>query len=59
LRQETQAHFRAHILGTFRRQAASVQAKDFSTIEFLLRRGRKQLEQLQDPQLLDIHPGTR
>lgn len=33
----------------------SVGKKDFGTIEYLLRRGRRQLETYQDPGIKDLH----
>eukprot|EP00842_Homolaphlyctis_polyrhiza_P001366 jgi/Hompol1/222/HPOL_000677-RA len=38
----------------FRHDATHISRKDFTTIEFLLRKGRKQLETLKNPNVVDI-----
>ncbi|KAI9098192.1 heat repeat protein [Phlyctochytrium arcticum] len=52
---ETRPHFRQAITSQFRTQAASVEARDVSTIEFLLRKGRRMGEVLGDKSVVDIH----
>ncbi|KAH8726298.1 complex 1 protein-domain-containing protein [Phaeosphaeriaceae sp. PMI808] len=50
---DTQHHFRAFTRSEFRKHL-DVGKKDFSTIEYLLRRGRNQLETYRDPGIRDI-----
>ncbi|KAL2911941.1 hypothetical protein HK105_208551 [Polyrhizophydium stewartii] len=51
---ETRERFRARIAAQFRRDAESVSRRDFAAIEFLLRRGNRQLELLRSPNVVDI-----
>ena len=48
-----QPKFRLFVRYTFKTQAASISPRDISTIEHLLRRGRRQLEMYDDPQVRD------
>ena len=48
-----QPKFRLFVRYTFKTQAASVSPRDISAIEHLLRRGRRQLEMYEDPQVRD------
>jgi hypothetical protein len=52
---ETQPRFKRYIQETFRQEAFSVNQKDFEAIEFLIRKGRKQLELLANESVKDIH----
>ncbi|KAI8591714.1 hypothetical protein BDZ88DRAFT_410472 [Geranomyces variabilis] len=52
--EEARPHFYQHIKGQFRRDAASISAREISTIEYMLRRGRRQLELLQDEGVVDV-----
>ncbi|KAI8906126.1 hypothetical protein DFJ77DRAFT_435233 [Powellomyces hirtus] len=51
---ESRAHFYHHIKSQFRRDAAAVSPRDISTIEYMLRRGRRQLEMLQNEAVVDV-----
>ncbi|KAH7069405.1 complex 1 protein-domain-containing protein [Paraphoma chrysanthemicola] len=51
---DTRHHFRDFARNEFRKHL-DVGKKDFSTIEYLLRRGRNQLETYRDPGIRDIH----
>ena len=48
-----QPKFRLFVRYTFKTQAASVSPRDIAAIEHLLRRGRRQLEMYEDPQVRD------
>ena len=48
-----QPKFRLFVRYTFKNQAASVSPRDIAAIEHLLRRGRRQLEMYEDPQVRD------
>ncbi|KAH7132055.1 complex 1 protein-domain-containing protein [Dendryphion nanum] len=50
---DTRGNFRDFARSEFR-QHASVNKKDFSTIEYLLRNGRRKLETYQDPGIRNI-----
>ncbi|KAJ1972801.1 hypothetical protein H4R35_004477 [Dimargaris xerosporica] len=50
---ESQPRFKAFVRAQFHR--TSVQPRDFTTIEYLIRRGRKQLETYQNPHVHDVH----
>ncbi|KAI8920648.1 hypothetical protein BC831DRAFT_478017 [Entophlyctis helioformis] len=52
--QEAQGRFKARITSQFRHDAATVSRRDFGTIEYLVRRGRKQLELLRSEGVVDI-----
>ncbi|KAF1845706.1 uncharacterized protein K460DRAFT_312376 [Cucurbitaria berberidis CBS 394.84] len=51
---ETQSHFRDFAKAEFQKHV-HVGKKDFGTIEYLLRRGRNQIELYSDPGIRDIH----
>ncbi|CAO2648875.1 Nn.00g098240.m01.CDS01 [Neocucurbitaria sp. VM-36] len=51
---ETQSHFRDFAKAQFHKYQ-HVGKKDFGTIEYLLRKGRNQLESYSDPGIRDIH----
>ncbi|KAI4679136.1 uncharacterized protein J4E88_006429 [Alternaria novae-zelandiae] len=51
---ETQSHFRDFARSEFHKHR-DVGKKDFGTIEYLLRRGRNQLETWSEPGIRDIH----
>ncbi|KAF3927051.1 hypothetical protein AA313_de0200555 [Arthrobotrys entomopaga] len=48
---ESRNHFKTFVSGEFRRYAVQVDRKDFDTIEFLLRKGKRQLEVYSDPNI--------
>ncbi|KAH7391976.1 complex 1 protein-domain-containing protein [Pyrenochaeta sp. MPI-SDFR-AT-0127] len=50
---DTQSHFRDFAKAGFQKHQ-HIEQKDFGTIEFLLRRGRNQLESYSDPGIRDI-----
>ncbi|KAJ4340434.1 hypothetical protein N0V87_002418 [Didymella glomerata] len=50
----TRSHFREFARAEFHKNQG-VGKKDFGTIEYLLRRGRRQLETYQDPGIRDLH----
>ncbi|KAF2876268.1 complex 1 protein-domain-containing protein [Massariosphaeria phaeospora] len=50
----TRSNFRAFARAEFRKHI-SISKKDFSTIEYLLRRGRNQLESYHDPEIRNIY----
>ncbi|KAF2433297.1 hypothetical protein EJ08DRAFT_647358 [Tothia fuscella] len=54
LSQERRKHFIDFTRSEFRKNL-SLNKKDFSTIEFLLRKGRRQLEIYADPNIKDVH----
>ncbi|KND04054.1 uncharacterized protein SPPG_01499 [Spizellomyces punctatus DAOM BR117] len=49
-------HFYKYIRSQFRQDASSVSQRDISTIEFMLRKGRRQLEVLKSDSVVDISP---
>ncbi|TPX67924.1 hypothetical protein SpCBS45565_g03470 [Spizellomyces sp. 'palustris'] len=49
-------HFYTYIRSQFRQDASSVSQRDISTIEFMLRKGRRQLEVLKSDNVVDISP---
>ncbi|CAE7177060.1 Complex1 LYR multi-domain protein [Pyrenophora teres f. teres] len=51
---DAQSHFRDFARAQFHKHK-DVGKKDFGTIEYLLRRGRNQLESWSDPGIRDIH----
>ncbi|KAF1358078.1 hypothetical protein EJ07DRAFT_125452 [Lizonia empirigonia] len=51
---DTRSHFREFARAEFHKNQG-VGKKDFGTIEYLLRRGRRQLETYQDPGIRDLH----
>ena len=51
--QYSQPKFRLFVRYTFRTQAASVSPRDIAAIEHMLRRGRRQLEMYEDPNVRD------
>ncbi|KAF1920172.1 complex 1 protein-domain-containing protein [Ampelomyces quisqualis] len=51
---DTRPHFREFARAQFRKHI-DVSKKDFATIEYLLRRGRNQLESYRDSGIRDIH----
>ncbi|KAI8821714.1 uncharacterized protein EV422DRAFT_495324 [Fimicolochytrium jonesii] len=53
--ESARSHFYHHVQTKFRQDAASVTVKDITTIEYLLRRGRRQLEVLRSDAVVDIH----
>ncbi|KAI8799431.1 hypothetical protein BJ742DRAFT_134697 [Cladochytrium replicatum] len=48
-------HFVAFVRHEFRSHAKSIEVKDFNTIEYMLRRGKKQLETLGGSSVMDIN----
>ncbi|KAH9891649.1 hypothetical protein C8Q73DRAFT_81518 [Cubamyces lactineus] len=48
-----QPKFRLFVRYSFKTQAAAVSPRDVSTIEHLLRRGRRQIEMYEDPKVRD------
>ncbi|KAF2280917.1 uncharacterized protein EI97DRAFT_13395 [Westerdykella ornata] len=50
----SQSHFRDFARDEFRKHL-SVNKKDFATIEYLLRSGRRKLDRYRDPEIRDIH----
>lgn len=52
--QSSRPNFRAVVRTQFRQNAASVTPKDISGIEYLLRRGKRQLDVLKSPSVVDI-----
>ncbi|KAH9922785.1 uncharacterized protein BXZ73DRAFT_51194 [Epithele typhae] len=69
--EHAQSRFRTFVRYTFRTEATSVSPRDIGAIEFLLRRGRRQLELYENPKVTDCfvspemyewdaqHPGRR
>ncbi|ERN00196.1 succinate dehydrogenase assembly factor 1A, mitochondrial [Amborella trichopoda] len=51
---EERSEIEAVVRSEFRKMAVLVDAKDFMRVEYLLRRGKKQLEQLNTPETLSI-----
>ncbi|KAF3794769.1 Succinate dehydrogenase assembly factor 1 [Nymphaea thermarum] len=51
---EERRRIEAVVSAEFRRNSTSVDRKDFLYIEYLLRRGKKQLDQLNDPQTVGL-----
>jgi succinate dehydrogenase assembly factor 1 len=50
----SQEHFKEYVSEQFRKNA-QLSPKEFSTIEYLIRQGRKQLELLKTKGISDIH----
>ncbi|KAI9030072.1 hypothetical protein CLU79DRAFT_733938 [Phycomyces nitens] len=50
---ENRAHFQAFIRNEFRHH--QIRKSDFATIEYMLRRGKRQLETYSSPSIRDIH----
>ncbi|KAK6334152.1 hypothetical protein TWF696_002654 [Orbilia brochopaga] len=55
---DSRSHFKTFVTREFRRYAAEVDRKDFDTIEFLLRRGNRQLEVYGDPNIKRMTLGS-
>lgn len=49
----TRPKFRLFVRHTFRSQASAVSARDVAAIEHLLRKGRRQVEMYEDPNVRD------
>lgn len=49
----SQTQFRLFVRYTFKTQATSVSPRDIAAIEHMLRRGRRQLEMYEDPNVRD------
>ncbi|KAI0720492.1 hypothetical protein C8T65DRAFT_567705 [Cerioporus squamosus] len=49
----SQPRFKLYVRYTFKTQASSVSPRDISAIEHMLRKGRRQLEMYEDPQVRD------
>jgi succinate dehydrogenase assembly factor 1 len=54
LRQSSRVHFEQFARSEFA-QHLSIDKRDFAAIEFLLRKGRRQLEAYSSPGIKDIH----
>ncbi|KAF2141839.1 uncharacterized protein K452DRAFT_298501 [Aplosporella prunicola CBS 121167] len=51
---ETRPHFRAFARQEFEKNLA-IEKRDFAAIEYMLRRGHRQLEIYEDPGIRDVH----
>ncbi|KAK6510997.1 hypothetical protein TWF506_010083 [Arthrobotrys conoides] len=48
---DSRTHFKSFVTQEFRKYATEVERKDFDTVEFLLRKGKRQLEVYGDPNI--------
>ncbi|KAK6497854.1 hypothetical protein TWF481_012254 [Arthrobotrys musiformis] len=48
---DSRTHFKSFVAREFRKHATEVDRKDFDTVEFLLRKGKRQLEVYGDPNI--------
>ncbi|KAI8806076.1 hypothetical protein BJ742DRAFT_375649 [Cladochytrium replicatum] len=53
--ENSRPHFVAFVRQEFRGHAKTIEVKDFNTIEYMLRRGKKQLEILGGSSVVDIN----